>query len=321
MWDVVARLCKGESRRATTPLYLHGPVGTGKTHLVEALIHEVTSKLPQLVVTLVDAGDIAPTPRSEETVAEIADRFLAAKQSDLFIIEDLQHLSSRRDNWSDTLSEMLVQTIDYLHARQRQLVFTAAVGPRRLVHLPARLVSRLASGLVVEIRPMERPSRLALLQDKAQRRQLAVSGEILAWLADQITGGGRQLEGALLQLEALARLHGGPLDLPTVAHHFQQSIQSNRLTVERIARQVGNYFRVDVRHLQTRRRYQHVLLPRQIGMYLARQLTNSSLEEIGSYFGGRDHSTVLHACRKIRDALGRDVALSGAVKQLQAELA
>jgi chromosomal replication initiator protein len=167
---------------------------------------------------------------------------------------------------------------------------------------------------------MERASRLALLQDKAQRRQLAVSPEILAWLADHLIGGGRQLEGTLLQLEALTRMHGRPMDLATVAHHFQQTIQANRLTVERIAQQVGNYFQVDLRHLQSRRRYQNVLLPRQIGMYLARQLTGSSLEEIGSFFGGRDHSTVLHACRKIQDTLAHDVALSGTVQQLQAEL-
>jgi chromosomal replication initiator protein len=299
---------------------LHGPAGTGKTHLIAALIDEVTRKVPQLIVTLLQAGDLARTPGSPETAEDTADRFLAAKQSDLFILEDLQHLSGRRDSWSDTLSETVVQTFEHLHARHRHLVFTATVGPRRLAQLPARLVSRLASGLVVEIRPLERASRLAFLQDKAQRRQLAVNPEILAWLAEKIPGGGRQLEGALLQLEALGRLHGRPLDLPTVAHHFQQSIQANRLTVERIAQQVGTYFRVDVRHLQSRRRYQNVVLPRQIGMYLARQLTGSSLEEIGSYFGGRDHSTVLHACRKIRDALGRDVALSGAVKQLQAEL-
>ena len=320
MRDVAARVCTGGSRRAENPLYLHGSVGTGKTHLIAALVDEATRKLPQLVVTLLQAGDVAKAPGSQETAGETADCFQAAKQSDLFVLEDLQHLSGRRDDWTEALSEMLVQTFDYLHVRHRQLVFTATVGPRRLVHLPARLVSRLACGLVVEIRPMERASRLALLQDKAQRRQLAVGPEILAWLAEHILGGGRQLEGALLQLEALARMHGRPLDLPTVAHHFQQSIQANRLTVERIAQQVGNYFRVDVRHLQSKRRYQNVLLPRQISMYLARQLTGSSLEEIGSYFGGRDHSTVLHACRKIRDVLGRDAVLSGAVKQLQAEL-
>jgi chromosomal replication initiator protein len=105
-----------------------------------------------------------------------------------------------------------------------------------------------------------------------------------------------------------------------VADHFQESSQGRQPTVERIAQRVSSYFRVDPRHLQSRRRHQNIVLPRQIGMYLARQLTGLSLEEIGSYFGGRDHSTVFHACRKIKDALMQDAGLSGAVAQLQAEL-
>src|SRR5439155_20121085 len=164
-----------------------------------------------------------------------------------------------------------------------------------------------------------RASGLALLQDKGQRRQVAVRQEVLAWLAEHLSGG-RQLEGALVQLETLARLQPRPLDVATVAQHFQQLVQPNRLTVERIAQQVGSYFRIDPRHLQSRRRTLNVLLPRQIGMYLARQLTDLSLEEIGSHFGGRDHSTVLHACRKIQETLGCDLTVSGAVQQLRAEL-
>jgi chromosomal replication initiator protein len=255
-----------------------------------------------------------------ETSGEAEVGLSAAKESNLFIVEDLQHLSERRrDNTGDTASQLLVQIFDYLWARQRQLVFTATVGPRGLRYLPARLLSRLGCGLVVGLQPLQMPSRLALLQDKAQRRQLAVSLEVLAWLAEHLSGG-RQLEGALVQLETLARLHAQPLDIPTVAGHFQHLVQANRLTVQRIAQQVGTYFRIDPRHLQSRRRYRNVLVPRQIGMYLARQLTDLSLEEIGGHFGGRDHSTVLHACRKIREALADDVAISGAVQQLQVEL-
>jgi chromosomal replication initiator protein len=318
--DVAACLCTGDCRRVANPLYLHGAAGTGKTHLVTALIEEATRRSPQLIVTHMQAGDVARMSSLPETAAEGIDPLLAARQSDLFILEDLQQLSGRRDPCPNGLSERLVQTFDYLRARQRPMVYTATVGPRRLAQLPARFVSRVASGLVVEIRSLQRASRLALLQDKAQRRQLAVSPEVLAWVANHVRGGGRQLEGGLVQLETLARLQGRPLDVPTVACHFQQALHGNQVTVERIAQQVGNYFRVDLRHLQSRRRYQNVLLPRQIGMYLARQLTGSSLEEIGSYFGGRDHSTVLHACRKIQGALAHDPVLSGAVQQLQAEL-
>jgi chromosomal replication initiator protein len=200
------------------------------------------------------------------------------------------------------------------------MVFTANTGPAQLTGLPSRLTSRLASGLVVRLEPLSVPSCLAVLQDKAQRRRLDLRPDLLAWLAEHLAGGVRQLEGALTQLEALIRYQGRPLDVAMVAAHFQPQVEAGRTTVERIVQRVGRYFRVEPREMQSRQRYQNVLLPRQVGMYLARQLTGMSLEEIGAYFGGRDHSTVLHACRKIEQALGRDAGLYGAVQQLHADL-
>jgi chromosomal replication initiator protein len=233
-------------------------------------------------------------------------------------VEDLQHLPARA-------VEALVQLLDYLHARQRLVVVTALAGPQQLGHrgvrFPARLTSRLAGGLVVGLEPLQAASRLALLLDKAQRRQLAVSRDVLSWLAEHLTGGGRQLEGALARLETLARLHARPLDVAVVAVHFREQVEASQVTVERIAQRVCGYFRVEARQLQSRRRHRNVLLPRQVGMYLARQLTALSLDQIGAFFGGRDHSTVLHACRKVEQALGQDPLLSGVVRQLHADLA
>jgi chromosomal replication initiator protein len=201
------------------------------------------------------------------------------------------------------------------------VVLTALAGPRHLANLPARLASRLAGGLVVRLETLSAPSRLAVLEDRAQRRQLAVGRDVLAWLAEHLTGGGRQLEGAIARLETLARLNDQPLDVATVAEQFRTEAEVSRPTVERIVQRVGGYFRVEPRQLQSRRRSRQVLLPRQVGMYLARQLTGLSLEQIGAYFGGRDHSTVLHACRKVEQALTEDAVLSGVVRQLHSDLA
>ena len=126
---------------------------------------------------------------------------------------------------------------------------------------PARLTSRLACGLVVGLEPLQAPSRLALLQDRAQRRQLAVTRDVLAWLAEHLTGGGRQLEGALARLETLARLQSQPLDVATVADHFREQVEASAVTVERIAQRVSGHFRVEARQLQSRRRSRSVLLP------------------------------------------------------------
>ena len=141
----------------------------------------------------------------------------------------------------------------------------------------------------------------------------------MRWLSDHLAGG-RQLVGAIARLQTLVKLQRQPLDVAAVAAEFREQARTGDLTVRRIAERVGGYFRVEPDELQSRRRYRNALLPRQIGMYLARQLTELSLQQIGAYFGGRDHSTVLHACRKVEQALERDARLSGAVRQIHADL-
>jgi chromosomal replication initiator protein len=304
---LAAGLASGRPVRSGNPLYLHGPSGTGKTYLISALVGEITRRSPQTAVTILAARDLNLSARDMDE----ADPIQASRSADLLVVEDLQYLSARG-------AEAWVRLFDDLDARQVPVVVTASVGPRHL-DLPARLTSRLAGGLVVRLEPFGVASRLALLEDKAQRRQVAVSRDVLAWLAERLAGG-RQIDGALARLETLARVHRGRLDMATVAEHFQEEAAAGRPTVEHIARHVGSHFRVEPRQLQSGRRFRQVLVPRQIGMYLARQLTELSLDQIGAYFGGRDHSTVLHACRKVEQALDQDAALASTVQQLRSTL-
>jgi chromosomal replication initiator protein len=232
---------------------------------------------------------------------------------DLLVVEDLQHLRSEA-------SEGLVGLFDRRLARQGQMIFTASVGPAQLVDLSARLTSRMAVGLVVGLSPFSSQSRLLFLAERARSRQLQLSEAVVAWMAKRLTGSIRHLEGALDRLQAYARLHPVPLDIPAVAALFHDESAAASPTVERIANRVSAYFHVGAAALRSRRRVRNALLPRQVGMYLARRLTNLSLERIGSYFGGRDHSTVLHACRKVEKTIGHDAGLSSAVRQLYADL-
>jgi chromosomal replication initiator protein len=211
-------------------------------------------------------------------------------------VEDLQHLSARA-------AEAFAPFVDRCRSREQQLVLTAVSGPAQLTHLPARLTSRLANGLVVGLQALGPASRLALLESLAGRRNLNVGQPVLTWLAEHVAGSGRQLEGAVIRLEGLARLHGRAPDVETVAAHFRDEAEARTPTVERIVQRVGRYFQVEPHEMQSRGRSRQALLPRQVGMYLARRLTKLSLEQIGAYFGGRDHSTVLHACRKVEQAL------------------
>jgi chromosomal replication initiator protein len=289
-------------------VYLHGPHGTGKTSLVKALEAESLRQNGRAIVWNVPAADIGsflsyPNP-------EVAQK--STHDIDLLVIEDIQHLPSRRE---DTFANL----IDDLSALQTTLVCTASVGPQSLPFV-GRLTSRLASGLVVALESWKADSRLKFLQTKSQERQLAVRHEVLAFLAHQIRGNGRDLEGALNRLQALSGTAKEPLNVADVAGHFQEELQASKPTVNRIVARVSDHFHVPTADLVSARRTRAVLLPRQVSMYLSRQMTTLSLHEIGACFGGRDHTTVLHACRKVAEALTSDNLLAGTVRQLQAAL-
>ncbi len=293
---------------ATNPLYLHGPTGTGKTHLARVLADEAI-RLGCSICTL-SANDFA----EREAFTLPAE----ANDADVLIVEDLQHLPTR---FVDTL----VSLIDQRVANERPLVCTALCGPGQLNHrgvaFPNRLTTRLAAGLVVAIEPLGAPSRRRLLDQIADANHVKIADDILAWLATQLTGGGRQLTGAIVQLKELQRLQKKPLQLDDVRAHFHAQIEATALTVARITEHVGACYCVQPKQLRSAKRSREVLLPRQISMYLARQLTKLSLQKIGHYFGGRDHKTVLHACQKVTAAIKSDRALSGTVCRLRAELA
>jgi chromosomal replication initiator protein len=247
---------------------------------------------------------------ARETAREAVESLL---RSDILVVEDVHHLRGE-------VSEGVVGLFDRRLARQGQMVFTASVGPAQLSDLPGRLTSRLASGLVVGLSLLAPESRLLYLTERARSRQLALRNEVLRWLAKRLAGSARQLEGALDRLKRYAQVHPAPVDIPMIATLFRDESAAASPTVERIANRVSAFFHVGPGALRSRRRVRHALLPRQVGMYLARRLTGLSLESIGAYFGGRDHSTVLHACRKVEKTVSHDAGLSSAVRQLCADL-
>jgi len=305
------------------PLVLHGPPGAGKSHLASGLARAVGLREGKRVLhrscreLRLQPVAADRTRMQQEQPAFLKELGEEAAECDLFLLEDLQQLPP-------AAVATLVGLLDRRLSENRPTVFTALTGPRRLAHrtgkFPSRLTSRLAAGLVVGLEPLGASSRRALLVELAQRRQLALSGEVADWLAANLASSARQLEGAIRQLESLGHLGKKPT-LAMVAEHFGPQMEALRPSVDRIVEHVGGYFQIEPGELQSRRRFRNILIPRQVGMYLARQLTGLSLEQIGAYFGGRDHTTVLHACRKVEQAMKKDALLSGAVKHIHAELA
>ncbi len=300
----------GESR--PNQLFLHGPPGSGKTHLTAGLVHKVSQHSAAIQVTVMAARDMARDAGPSDSPHRCDLRRCA-----LLIVEDLQHLAARA-------AEALVQTLDCRRARRLPTVMTAALGPQELGRgaqgLPARLTSRLVAGLAIGLQPLSAASRLCLLRELAQRRQLALSTDVLVWLSENLSGA-RQLEGALNQLELLARGRKERQDLAAVMQLFRDPADPERHSIDSITRRVGEYFQLEPERMQSRYRGRNIAWPRQVSMYLARQLTRLSLGQIGKYFGRRDHTTVLYACRKVEKAITDDALARGAVCQLQADLA
>jgi chromosomal replication initiator protein len=293
---------KGAEQGVTPFVYLHGPAGSGKTALAQAVAESLGDE-----VCVVSARDLAGTDRDADELEKCA----------LLIVEDLQHLPTRA-------VETLVQVIDARMQHGAPMLFTALTGPRHLSHrgskFPTRLTSRLASGLVVALEPWQQPSRLLFLRELAERRKQEVPDGVLTWLAETLTAGGRQLEGALRQIDSLQRMLKRPLSLEDLRMHFRSQVDAQAPTVERIVEHVGDCFHVEPKQLRSPRRSRQLLVARQVSMYLARRLTSLSLQQIGTFFGGRDHTTVLHACRRVEEALQADAAFSGTVRRIYAEL-
>jgi chromosomal replication initiator protein len=298
-------------RRILSPIYVYGPPGAGKSLLLSVLEAEMHGFKPRRRVALVRADRFDQMVQTPEVPGwqDLVD-------ADVLLFDDVHLLRVRSDECQAVSSEWLVRLFDERNAFNRPMVVTGNVACCDLDKLPARLTGRLASGISVPLPSMAAPSRVLLLEKLAQRRQLAISPSVMAWLAEHLSGSGRELEGAITRLHELVRHSNGPIGLEVVAREFKPEVESRAMTVEHIAERVGDYFRVEVRQLQSRRRFVRIQTPRQVGMYLVRRLTNLSFEEIGAYFGGRDHSTVLHACRKIEMALSSNGELTNAVQHL-----
>lgn len=304
------RAAKGLARSVLTGkrppaglLVLHGPPGSGKTQLTTALVNAVVTKSPEVTARVLSVGDLA---RPEDEVG-FADGDLLA--CDFLALEDVQRLPERA-------ADALCDLIDRRASRRKLLLVTASTGPARLTHLPHRLTSRLAAGLVVQLEPPGVTSRRVILEATAVSKNLRLTPDALDWLAGQGSGVRASL-GLLQNLAQVAPTFPGPLDRNVVEQVIAGTGQptSRGTDLQAIMKRVTATFGVTEKQLLGASRLRPVLIPRQVAMYLARELTGLSLPRIAAAFG-RDHTTVLHACRKIE----ADTQLAGVVRELRAAL-
>lgn len=289
--------------RAYNPLFIYGGVGLGKTHLMQAAGNVVVRNNPKATVAYVHSerfvGDMVKALR-HNAINEFKRYY---RSLDALLIDDIQFFSGKNHS-----QEEFFHTFNALLEGQKQVVITSDRFPKEINGVQERLISRFGSGLTVSIDVPELETRVAILRKKAQSKGLLLDEDIAFFIARQIRSNVRELEGALHRIIASAKFTGRPVDIHLVKEALQDLMvfQEKKVTINNIQKVVADYFSIRVAELHSKRRNRQIARPRQIAMALAKELTTMSLPDIGDAFGGRDHTTVLHACRKVDELVKAD---------------
>ncbi|KAA0578149.1 chromosomal replication initiator protein DnaA [Azospirillum sp. Sh1] len=296
------------------PLFLYGGVGLGKTHLMHALAWQIRKNDPNRKVLYLSAEkfmyQFIRALRFKDTMA-FKQQF---RSVDVLMIDDVQFISGK-----DSTQEEFFHTFNALVDQNRQVIISADKSPSDLEGMEERLRSRLGWGLVADIHPTTYELRLGILQAKADALQASIPLKVLEFLAHKITSNVRELEGALNRIVAHAELVGRSISLETTQEVLHDLLRANdrRVTIDEIQKRVAEHYNIRVADMHSARRARAVARPRQIAMYLAKQLTARSLPEIGRKFGGRDHTTVMHAVKKVDELRATDPSFAEDVELLR----
>lgn len=297
------------------PLFLHGGVGLGKTHLMHAIAWANRQYFPERKVVYLSAEQFMyqfiSSIRYKDTMA-FKQRF---RNVDLLMIDDLQFIANK-----NSTQEEFFHTFNALIDHHRQVILSADRSPSNLDGVEERIRSRLGWGLVADIHPTDYELRLGILQQKANGiPEVEIQSEVLEFLAHRISSNVRELEGAFNRMVAHSTLIGRPITLDMTQEVLQDLLRANdrRVTVDEIQRQVADYFNIKLSDLLSARRARQVARPRQVAMYLCKQLTSKSLPSIGRKFGGRDHTTVMHAVKRVEELRQTDSVLEDDIRHLE----
>ena len=296
------------------PLFLYGGVGLGKTHLLQAIGNEASKRdLNILYVSSEEfTNDLINAIRRRDTV-NFRERY---RSIDILLIDDIQFIAGK-----ESTQEEFFHTFNTLHGQDKQIVISSDRYPKSLVTLEERLRSRFEWGLIVDIQPPELETRIAILRTKAERAGRTVPGEILESIAHQIQSNIRELEGALTRVLAYSDLSGKPLTMELTKIALTDFLPApSSVEPDRILEIVADTFSITQEELLSRNRSRKIALPRQIAMYLLRDMVNASFPQIGETMGGRDHTTVLYACEKIANLIERDDLFRRQVFQIRDHL-
>ncbi|MEK7377210.1 MAG: chromosomal replication initiator protein DnaA [Candidatus Margulisiibacteriota bacterium] len=305
--------------KAYTPLFLYGGVGLGKTHLMQAIGHHILKNRPKTKVVYVT---------SEKFTNEVIDSIRFDKMdafrnkyrsADLIMVDDIQFISGK-----ERTTEEFFHTFNALYESSKQIVISNDRPPKEISDLEERLRNRFEWGLIADVQAPDFETRIAILKKKAEIEEISVPDDVLSLIATKITANIRELEGALTRLLAHSAIESRALTA-SVAEEVLRDIFSTtktkpQITIDVIKKAAVLYYSLKIEDMTAKTRTKEIATARQVAMYLARELTNASLPKIGSAFGGRDHTTVIHACEKIKMLIKENQEISGAVNAIMAKL-
>ena len=295
------------------PLFLYGGVGLGKTHLMHAVAWEIKKRNPKKNVVYLTAEKFMYQfikALRFKNVMSFKEQF---RSVDVLMIDDVQFIIGK-----DNTQEEFFHTFNTLVDKKRQIIISADKSPADLEGLEDRLKSRLGWGLVADIHPLNYELRLGILQSKCELKQLHLSREVLEFLANKVTNNVREMEGALNRIAVHASMKNTDINVDTVKDVLRDLLRSNskKITIDEIQKKVSEHYNIKISDMHSPRRSRSVARPRQVAMYLSKSITTRSLPEIGRKFGGRDHTTVIHAIKTIEEIMAQDPSLAEDVELL-----
>jgi chromosomal replication initiator protein len=299
-------------------LYIHSNSGLGKTHLLHAVANEIAEKHPTYNICLITTRDFMEEMISLMKINKINDFFKKyTERVDVLMIDDIHELKNKEGT-----QDQFFHVFNEMHNKGKQLIFTSDKNPKEITGISERIKSRLQWGLVVDIQPPDLETRIAILKRKMEALDLYINEEVLTLIASKIKTNIRELEGSLVRLKAVSELMNVEIEVNLVKEHlmFTNGDNEKEITIESVAKATAQYFRLPIADLKSKGRSQDITKARHVAMYLARKVANANLQEIGGFFGGRDHSSVIHAVNAITEKVKIDSALSRDINAIEANL-
>jgi chromosomal replication initiator protein len=303
--------------KAYNPLFLYGGVGMGKTHLMQAIGHEIAKRMPQCAICYVSSekftNEMINSLRYDK-MTSFRDKF---RNVDVLLVDDIQFLAQK-----ERTQEEFFHTFNALHESMKQIVIASDRPPKELAEVEDRLRSRFEWGLIADIQPPDLETKVAILQKKSEQEKVTLPTDVALYIASNIRSNVRELEGALIRLVAHSSLIGAEITLPYTQQVLKNFIdsQARKVTIESIQKAVAEQFGLRLVEIKAKNNSRAIVYPRQIAMYLAKHMTEASLPEIGRQFGGKHHTTVLHSVEKIDQARKTDKDLNRLLNKLTEQL-